>query len=89
MAAAEAMDVEAPLRPPSTTTEPKRRSPHVLLAETRASVEEVAARILAIKKDGAPKSDLNELVAQMSLLLVTLRQVRPNPQNPPLTSQKP
>jgi THO complex subunit 5 len=79
MAAAEAMDVEAPARPPSTTTEPKRRSPHVLLAETRASVEEVAARILAIKKDGAPKSELNELVAQMSLLLVTLRQVRPHP----------
>ena len=79
MAAAEAMDVEAtapaPARPPS---QPKRRSPHDLLAETRASVEEVAARILAIKKDGAPKSDLRELSAQMSLLLITLRQVRPS-----------
>ncbi|XP_051192497.1 THO complex subunit 5A isoform X2 [Lolium perenne] len=75
MAAASAMDVEAPARPPTTTTKPNRRSPHDLLAETRASVEEVAARILAIKKDGAPKADLNELVAQMSLLLITLRQV--------------
>ncbi|KAF7080688.1 hypothetical protein CFC21_084723 [Triticum aestivum] len=73
--AAEAMDVEAPARPPSATTAAKPRSPHDLLAETRASVEEVAARILAIKKDGAPKSELRELVAQMSLLLITLRQV--------------
>ncbi|KAM3244147.1 hypothetical protein ACQJBY_055831 [Aegilops geniculata] len=72
---AEAMDVEAPARPPGATTAPKPRSPHDLLAETRASVEEVAARILAIKKDGAPKSELRELVAQMSLLLITLRQV--------------
>ncbi|CAM0943905.1 unnamed protein product [Alopecurus aequalis] len=71
-AAAEAMDVEAPARP---SISPKRRSPHDLLAATRASVEEVAARILAIKKDGAPKSDLRELSAQMSLLLITLRQV--------------
>jgi THO complex subunit 5 len=82
-AAASAMDVEAPARAPSTTaTKPNRRSPHDLLAETRASVEEVAARILAIKKDGAPKSDLNELVAQMSLLLITLRQVRPHTPTP-------
>ncbi|XP_010236074.1 THO complex subunit 5B isoform X4 [Brachypodium distachyon] len=74
--AAEAMDVEAPVRPSTTTAAaPKHRCPHDLLAETRASVEEVAARILAIKKDGAPKSELRELVAQMSLLLITLRQV--------------
>lgn len=70
------MDVEAPVRPSTTTAAaPKHRCPHDLLAETRASVEEVAARILAIKKDGAPKSELRELVAQMSLLLITLRQV--------------
>lgn len=81
--AAEAMDVEAPARPLSATTASKPRSPHDLLAETRASVEEVAARILAIKKDGAPKSELRELVAQMSLLLITLRQVRPAPKPQP------
>uniref|UniRef100_J3LHF5 THO complex subunit 5B n=1 Tax=Oryza brachyantha TaxID=4533 RepID=J3LHF5_ORYBR len=73
------MDVEAPARPPTTTatgaaSASKARSPHDVLAETRASVEEVAARILAIKKDGAPKTELRELVAQMSLLLITLRQ---------------
>ncbi|KAK3155378.1 hypothetical protein QOZ80_2BG0202480 [Eleusine coracana subsp. coracana] len=72
--AAEAMDVEAPSRPP-TASATKSRSPHDLLAETRASIEKVAARMLAIKRDGAPKSDLRELVTQMSLLLITLRQV--------------
>ncbi|KAF0931304.1 hypothetical protein E2562_002643 [Oryza meyeriana var. granulata] len=75
--AAEAMDVEAPARPPPTITAApasQAGSPHDLLAETRASVEEVASRILAIKKDGAPKTELRELVAQMSLLLITLRQ---------------
>ncbi|KAL5207575.1 hypothetical protein ABZP36_032010 [Zizania latifolia] len=69
------MDVEAPARPTTTTVSASScRSPQDLLAETRASVEEVAARILAIKKDGAPKSGLRELVAEMSLLLITLRQ---------------
>ncbi|PUZ77790.1 hypothetical protein GQ55_1G401800 [Panicum hallii var. hallii] len=72
---AEAMDVEAPARPPSTVSDTKYRSPHDLLAETRASIEKVAARMLAIKRDGVPKSELRELVTQMSLLLVTLRQV--------------
>ncbi|KAG8072530.1 hypothetical protein GUJ93_ZPchr0006g45285 [Zizania palustris] len=73
--AAEVMDVDAQAGPPNATMLASNpRSPHDLLAETRASVEEVAARILAIKKDGAPKSELRELVAQMSLLLITLRQ---------------
>ncbi|GJM86960.1 hypothetical protein PR202_ga02865 [Eleusine coracana subsp. coracana] len=72
--AAEAMDVEAPSRPP-TASATKSRSPHDLLAETRASIEKVAARMLAIKRDGAPKSELRELVTQMSLLLITLRQL--------------
>lgn len=85
---AEAMDVEAPAKPPSTASATKSRSPHDLLAETRASIEKVAARMLAIKRDGVPKSELRELVTQMSLLLVTLRQVRnvtlknPNPHPP-------
>ncbi|KAJ1281171.1 hypothetical protein BS78_04G287400 [Paspalum vaginatum] len=74
-APAEAMDVEAPARPSPTATTTKLRSPHDLLAETRASIEKVADRMLAIKRDGAPKSELRELVTQMSLLLVTLRQV--------------
>jgi THO complex subunit 5 len=73
---AEAMDVDAPARPLTTSSATMSRSPHDLLAETRASIEKVAARMLAVKKDGAPKSELRELVTQMSLLLVTLRQVR-------------
>jgi THO complex subunit 5 len=77
-AAVEAMDVEAPARL-LTVSATKARSPHDLLAETRASIEKVAARILAIKTDGAPKSELRELVTQMSLLLITLRQVRHDP----------
>ncbi|AQK75207.1 THO complex subunit 5B [Zea mays] len=72
---ADAMDVDAPARTLTTSPATKLRSPHDLLAETRASIEKVAARILAIKKDGAPKSELRELVTQMSLHLVTLRQV--------------
>ncbi|XP_062221894.1 THO complex subunit 5A-like [Phragmites australis] len=73
--AAKAMDVEAPARLPPTASATKSRSPHDLLAETRASIEKVAARMFAIKSDGAPKSELRELVTQMSLLLITLRQV--------------
>nr|CAB3451182.1 unnamed protein product [Digitaria exilis] len=72
---AEPMDVEAPARPSPIASDTKHRSPHDLLAETRASIEKVAARMLAIKRDGVPKSELRELVTQMSLLLVTLRQV--------------
>ncbi|TVU28635.1 hypothetical protein EJB05_20159 [Eragrostis curvula] len=71
---AEAMDVEAPARPPAASAT-KLHSPHDLLAETRTSIEKVAARMLAVKRDGAPKSELRELVTQMSLLLITLRQV--------------
>lgn len=70
------MEVEAPARTSPTASDAKPRSPHELLAETRASIEKVAARMLAIKRDGVPKSELRELVTQMSLLLVTLRQVR-------------
>jgi hypothetical protein len=38
-----------------------------------SSIEKVATRILTIKKDGAPKLQLCELITQMSLLLITLR----------------
>ncbi|KAG2654287.1 hypothetical protein PVAP13_1NG475314 [Panicum virgatum] len=50
-------------------------APKAEAMDTRASIEKVAARMLAIKRDGVPKSELRELVTQMSLLLVTLRQV--------------
>ncbi|KAL5714148.1 hypothetical protein ACHQM5_016149 [Ranunculus cassubicifolius] len=44
------------------------------LEESRISMEEIAAKMLFIKKEGRPKSELRELVTQMSLHLVTLRQ---------------
>jgi hypothetical protein len=37
------------------------------------SIEKVAARILAIKKDSTPKLQLRELVTEMSLPLITLQ----------------
>ncbi|XP_010943078.2 THO complex subunit 5A [Elaeis guineensis] len=52
-----------------------KRSPHDVLEETRTAMEEIAAKMLFIKKDGRPKSDLRELITQMSLLLLSLRQV--------------
>lgn len=80
------MDVEASARPPSPS-EKNARSPYDLLAETRTSIEKVAARILAIKRDGAPKSELRDHVTQMSLLLIKLRQVRHAPKPYPLPSK--
>lgn len=44
------------------------------LEESRISMEEIAAKMLFIKKEGRSKSELRELVTQMSLHLVTLRQ---------------
>ncbi|XP_072952849.1 THO complex subunit 5A [Typha angustifolia] len=54
---------------------PKPRTSHDLLEETRTAMEELASRMLFIKKEGRPKSDLRELVTQMSLHFITLRQV--------------
>lgn len=51
------------------------KSPYETLRETKASVEEIVAQILSIKKDNKPKSELRELVTQMFLNFVTLRQV--------------
>lgn len=52
------------------------RSPFELLRESKSSVEDVVARILAVKRDGLPKFELRELVTQIFLHFVTLRQVR-------------
>ncbi|XP_065881136.1 THO complex subunit 5B-like [Euphorbia lathyris] len=50
------------------------KSPYEMLRESKTSVEEIAAQILSIKKDNKPKSELRELVAQMFLNFVNLRQ---------------
>lgn len=66
-----AMEEEAPL-----TTQPKNgKSPYEMLRESKASVEEIVAQILNMKKENKPKSELRELVTQMFLHFVTLRQV--------------
>ncbi|KAG8632624.1 THO complex subunit 5B isoform X2 [Manihot esculenta] len=65
-----AMEEEAPL-----TTQPKNgTSPYEMLRESKASVEEIVAQILNMKKENKPKSELRELVTQMFLHFVTLRQ---------------
>ncbi|KAL3734840.1 hypothetical protein ACJRO7_024077 [Eucalyptus globulus] len=50
------------------------KSPHDMLRESKGSVEEIAAQILSIKKQGLPRSQLRELATQMFLHFVTLRQ---------------
>ncbi|GMI91154.1 hypothetical protein like AT5G42920 [Hibiscus trionum] len=51
------------------------KSPYDMLKETKASVEEVVAKILSVKKENKPKSELREQVTQMFLHFVNLRQV--------------
>lgn len=50
-------------------------SAHEILQGSRASVEEIVANMLSIKTLGHPKSLLRELVTQMLLHFITLRQV--------------
>ena len=60
-----------------TETEPRvQKSPHELLRETKASVEEIVAQMLAIKRESRPKAQLRELATQMFIHFVNLRQVR-------------
>ncbi|ESQ30932.1 hypothetical protein EUTSA_v10011479mg [Eutrema salsugineum] len=49
-------------------------SPLRLLQESKASVEEIVARMLSIKKQGNPKSENRELLTQMFLNFINLRQ---------------
>lgn len=53
------------------------KSAHEMLQGGKASVEDVVAKMLSIKKEGQPKSLLRELVTQMFLNFITLRQVPP------------
>lgn len=47
-----------------------------MLQQSKSSAEEIVAKMLAIKKEAQPKSQLRELVTQILLSFVTLRQVR-------------
>ncbi|XP_062097312.1 THO complex subunit 5B [Humulus lupulus] len=50
------------------------KSPCELLQKSKRSVEDIVAKMLSIKKEGNPKSELKELVTQMFIHFVTLRQ---------------
>ncbi|CAF2053916.1 BnaC06g00430D [Brassica napus] len=56
------------------TTMAPERSPLELLRESRSSIEEIISRMLSIKKQGDPKSENRELVTQMFLNFINLRQ---------------
>ncbi|XP_054799586.1 THO complex subunit 5A [Prosopis cineraria] len=49
-------------------------SPYEMLQYGKASVEKIVAEMLSLKREGKPKSQLRELVTQMFLNFVTLRQ---------------
>lgn len=57
------------------TQKKPEKSPYEMLQESKSSVEEIVTKMLAIKQENKPKSELRELVTQMFLNFVTLRQV--------------
>ena len=59
--------------------EPKiEKSAYDTLHQCKASMEEIVAKMISIKKEAQPKSQLRELVTQMFLHFVALRQVSPS-----------
>ncbi|CAH8348594.1 unnamed protein product [Eruca vesicaria subsp. sativa] len=53
---------------------PDTMAPVELLRESKSSIEEIIARMLSIKKQGDPKSENRELLTQMFLNFINLRQ---------------
>lgn len=51
------------------------RSPHEVLQQSKASVEEIVSKMLSMKKESTPKSEIRELVTQIFINFVSLRQV--------------
>lgn len=51
------------------------KSPYEVLRQSKASVEEIVSKMLSVKKEGKPKSELRELATQIFLNFVALRQV--------------
>ncbi|XP_054818016.1 THO complex subunit 5B [Prosopis cineraria] len=49
-------------------------SPYEILQNCKGSAENIVAEVLSVKKEGKPKSHLRELVTQMFLNFITLRQ---------------
>ncbi|KAL9235875.1 hypothetical protein vseg_010607 [Gypsophila vaccaria] len=50
------------------------KDPQEMLQSSRVAVEDIVAKMLSLKKDGNPKPQLRELVTQMFLHFVSLRQ---------------
>ncbi|XP_021898690.1 THO complex subunit 5B-like isoform X2 [Carica papaya] len=50
------------------------KSAYDMLRDSKASVEKIVAKMLAMKKEGKPKSELKEILTQMFLNFVNLRQ---------------
>ena len=71
----EGMLIEDETEPPPQESETGKISPYEMLRESKSSVEEIVTKMLSIKKHGEPKTQLRELVTQMFLHFVTLRQV--------------
>ena len=69
------MLIEDETEPPPPDSDSAKMSPYEMLRESKISVEEIVAKMLSIKKQGEPKTQLGELVTQMLLHFVTLRQV--------------
>ena len=70
-----AMVVDEEGAAPAPQQHKTEKSAHEMLQESKTSVEDIVAKMLSVKKDGHPKSLLRELVTQMFLHFVTLRQV--------------
>ncbi|VVA92744.1 unnamed protein product [Arabis nemorensis] len=58
----------------ATDTVAQPKSPIELLQESKSSVESIVARMLSIKKNGNPKSENRELLTQIFLNFINLRQ---------------
>ncbi|KAM1247028.1 hypothetical protein ACFX2J_043031 [Malus domestica] len=69
----EGMLVEEDASSPPPPKKPEK-SPYEMLQESKSSVEDIVAKMIAIKKEAKPKSELRKLVTQMFLNFVTLRQ---------------
>ncbi|XP_038715873.1 THO complex subunit 5B-like isoform X2 [Tripterygium wilfordii] len=70
----EGMLVEEDAQVPQEHHPKTEKSPYEMLKDSKTAVEEIVAKMLSIKKEGQPKSLLRELVTQMCLHFVTLRQ---------------
>lgn len=73
-AAAAEVDTVANNNVAPSEVEKKKKSPYDTLKASKTSVEEIVAKMLFIKKEEKHKSELRELVTQMFLNFVSLRQ---------------